>query len=211
LATPFGVVPVPEAERLNQRLAAIFAARAAGAPGASLATDSLCYQSRDDLLEWPEPEVQAALRALLRGVYAVVAAVNDVSPAQFDTFTLQARAWFTIVQPDGAVPARIQPLTSWCGVYCVAAPERSPTRFDSGALRLYESRLGTMFSDASNATLRQPYTPGHSLWMPVPGQLAVFPASVMHEIALWKGGAPLVLVMLRVRFVAPGQKGWATW
>jgi len=211
LATPFGVVPVPEAGALNARLLEIFNARAARAPGASTAADSLCYQSRDDLFEWPEPEIATALRALLGGVYSVVASVNDFPAGQLESFTAQARAWFTIVRPDGAVPSRILPLCSWCAVYCVAAPEHSSARRDSGALRLYESRLGTMFCDATNSVMRLPYTPGHSSWRPVPGQLAVFPAYVMHEIALLREQSPLVLVTMRVRFVAPGQAGWATW
>jgi hypothetical protein len=209
LATPFGVVSLPDVQRCNGELAALFAARAASDAGAT--TDRLCYQSRDDLLEWPEPEVRAAMREMLRGVHAVAAAVNDFTPGQFEAFTEQARAWFAIVQPDGGVPARIQPLTAWCGVYCVSAPERSPTRYDSGVVRLYESRLGTMFADATTSLMRLPYTPGHSAWTPVPGELAVFPASVLHEVAPLRASAPLVLVMLRVRFVAPGQQGWSRW
>jgi hypothetical protein len=211
LATPFGVVALPEAERRNAELATLFTARAASGAGAGATSDSLCYHSRDDLLEWPEPEVRDVTREMLRGVYAVVATLNEFSAAQLESFELQARAWFTVVQPDGGVSARIQPLTSWCGVYCVSAPERPPTRRDSGVLRLYESRLGTMFPDATNSLMRLPFTPGHSAWLPVPGELAVFPASVLHEIAPLRATAPLVLVMLRVRFVAPGQQGWVRW
>ena len=43
-----------------------------------------------------------------------------------------------------------------------------------------------------------------------PGQMAVFPASLTHEIALVRSPGPLVLVTVRVRFVAPGQQGVAT-
>jgi hypothetical protein len=59
--------------------------------------------------------------------------------------------------------------------------------------------------------MRKPYTPGHFTWRPVPGQLAVFPASLTHEIALLRSDAPLVLVTVRVRFVAPGQQGLSRW
>ena len=85
------------------------------------------------------------------------------------------------------------------------------TRADSGVLRLYESRLGTMFADATNAAMRVPFTPGHYTWRPVPGQLAVFPAWLTHEIALLRAPGQLVLVTVRVRFVAPGQKGVMRW
>jgi hypothetical protein len=78
-------------------------------------------------------------------------------------------------------------------------------------LRFYESRLGTMFADATNAAMHMPFTPGHSTWRPVPGQLAVFPAALTHEIALLRSPGQLMLVTVRVRFVAPGQQGLARW
>jgi hypothetical protein len=93
----------------------------------------------------------------------------------------------------------------------VAAPKPSTTRLDSGLLRLYESRLGTMFADATNAAMRMPYMPAHYGWRPVPGQMAIFPGSVTHEIALVRSTEPLVLVTVRARFVGPGQQGMSRW
>jgi hypothetical protein len=210
LAIPFGVVPLPEAAALNPALAALFAARMR-ADGSSLRRHPLCYHSSDDLLEWREDPVPRLSAAIFRGVYSVVNAVNDFTEAQLNSFAVQARGWFTVVAPDGSVPATSYPLTAWCGIYCVAAPEPSATRADSAVLRLYESRLGSMFADASTAAMRLPFTPGHHGWRPMPGQLAVFPASVTHEIALNRSSGPLLLVTVRVRFVAPGQQGVGRW
>jgi hypothetical protein len=204
LATPFGVVPLPQAEALNPALAALFAARMR-ADDARRQRSPLCYRSSDDLFDWPDDAVRQLTSGILEGVHSVVSAVNDLTPAQLDSFTLQARGWFTAVAPNGRVPAANYPLTSWCGIYCVEAPEISATRADSGLLRLYESRLGTMFADASNTAMRLPFRPGHYGWRPVPGQMAVFPASLTHEIALVRAAGQLVLVTVRVRFVAPGQ------
>lgn len=210
LATPFGVVPLPEAAAGNAALATLFVARMRTDPRPT-GQDPHCYRSGDDLLDWPEPAVRQAGAAIIRGVCAVVREVNELPEAQLTALAVQARGWFTVVAPNGRVPAANYPLTAWCGVYCVAAPEASATRADSGVLRLYESRLGTMFADASTATMRKPYTPGHFTWRPVPGQLAVFPAALTHEIALLRSDAPLVLVTVRVRFVAPGQQGLNRW
>ena len=137
LATPFSVrAAAGRCFAQCVALAATFMARAA-LPGAAAATSGpLCFQSRDDLLDWTEAPVQTAVGEMLAAVRSVVAAVNDFAAGQLDTFGIQARGWFTIVRPDGAVPARLHPLTSWCAVYCVAAPEPSPTRYDSGVLRL---------------------------------------------------------------------------
>ena len=210
LATPFGVVPLPEAEALNPTLAALFTARMSG-DGVRQGPNPLCYRGRDDLLEWPEEPVRELAAAIFRGVYTVVNAVNDFTEVQLRSFALQARGWFTVISPDGGVSATNYPLAAWCAIYCVAAPEASATRHDSGVLRLYESRLGTMFADATTSGMRLPFKPGHYGWRPVPGQLAVFPASLTHEIALVRAPQPLMLVTVCARFVAPGQQGVARW
>jgi len=210
LAAPFGVVPLEGAEALNPALCALFAARmrADVAPGPR---SPLCYRSRDDLLDWPDATVRQLTRSLLQGVSSVVKAVNDFSPEKLSSFTMQARGWFTVVLPDGRVPACNYPLTAWCGVYCVEAPEISATRADSGVLRIYEARLDTMFADATTAAMRLPFRPGHYGWRPVPGQMAVFPASLTHEIAMLRTSGQLALVTVCVRYVALGQQGAARW
>lgn len=211
-STPLGIAPLPQARGLNPVLRALFAARAAAdTTAAARGSTPLCYVGRDDLLEWTEEPVRKLTAEVLGGVYSVVAAVNDFASAQLQTFTAQARGWFTILRPDGYLPATMYPLASWCAIYCVTAPEPSSRRRDSGVLRLYESRLGTMFSDVSNSDMRMPFRPGHCTWRPVPGELAVFPASVTHEIALIRSAGELMLVTLRVRFVAPGQEGHRPW
>lgn len=210
LAIPFGVVPVADADTLNPALVELFAARRL-AGGAAPLSNPLCYRSGDDLLEWPEEPVRRLCTGLLRGVVSVVGAVNDFTAEELLSFKVEARGWFTIVKQDGCVPAASYPLTAWCAIYCVTAPEPAATRSDSGVLRLYESRLGTMFADATNSVMRIPFKPGHYGWRPVPGQLAVFPASLTHEIALLRSPGELTLVTMRVRFVSPGQQGMRRW
>jgi len=39
---------------------------------------------------------------IYRGLYWVVAGVNDYTEEQLRAFAFEARGWFTIVQPDGA-------------------------------------------------------------------------------------------------------------
>jgi hypothetical protein len=208
-ATPFGLVTVPNAEALNPQLVALFRQRTPRdrAPHAN----TKVYRSQDDLFDWPEQAARALATEIFRGVCSVVETLNAFEPGQLRSFSLEARGWFTIVEQNGSLPAATYPLTAWCAMYCVAAPEPSAARQDSGVLRLYESRLGTMFQDATNSVMRVPFTPGHYAWRPVPGQLAVFPASLSHEIALLRSAGKLILVTARVRFVAPGQQGVGRW
>jgi hypothetical protein len=68
-----------------------------------------------------------------------------------------------------------------------------------------------MFQDATNALMRIPYKQGHYGWRPVQGQMAVFPATLTHEIALLNSPGELVLVTMRSRFVGEHQQGFARW
>jgi hypothetical protein len=209
LATPLGMGILPEGAGFNAALAALIEARAAAdrRPQRS----ALCYLGEENLLDWPEAPVQDMLGAIVRRVYDFVASLNEFPAGQLESFRIEARGRAVIVRPNGAMSAVQHALTAWCAVYCVAAPPPTVERADNGAVRLYESRLGTMFSDATTATMRLPYLTGHCAWRPEPGGLLLFPASLTHEVAPLRATANLVLATLRIRFVAPGQTGVGRW
>jgi hypothetical protein len=209
LAMPFGVVPLRGTETFNPLLVDLFTARARE-PGAA-AIGAQRYRSQDDLFLWPQPQVKQLAEEMSRGLCSVVLAVNEFGESELNSFSVEARAWATILEQDDHVPATNYPLTAWCAVYCVAAPEISSSRADSGMLRLHESRLGAMFRDVTTTSMRAPYRAGHYGWRPVPGHMAVFPAAATHEIALLRSSGQLILVTARFRFLAPGQAGIGRW
>lgn len=211
-ATPFGVVTVPDGAMLNPALAALFTARATAQwLDAQAGSGGLMFRSRDDLLEWPEEPVRKLLREALAGVSAVAASISELPEREFGALQVEARAWFTLVRPDGYVPSTSYPNSSWLAVYCVTAPEASTARADSGVLRLHESRLLTMFQDPTQGGVRLPYRSGHCTWRPVPGEMAVFPAGLTHEIALVRSTGTLTLVTVRARFVGGGGAWMPPW
>ncbi len=210
-ATPFGLATVPDAAALNPAAAQLFGAIATPERADPASRLPQMFRGRDDLLKLPDEPVRRLSAGIIGAALSVVRLLNELTDEQFASFQLQARAWFTIVRADGNVPSDSYANAAWCAVYCVSAPEPSPSRHDSGLLRLHESFRATMFSDATNTVLRSPYQSGHSTWRPVPGQLAVFPASITHEIALQRGEGELVLVTALLRFVAPGQTGMPWW
>jgi len=206
-AAPFGSVSLSESAELNPALVSLFSLRATEAHrDPAMGADPLCFRSREDLFEWDNEAVARLKREMLGGLCAVVMAANLYTEAEFDALGVQARARFSIVHRDGCIAASNLPLASWCALYCVAAPAPPPARADSGAVRLYEARMGGMFLDASNWRLRPPFSPGHHLWRPVAGQMAVFPASMLHEVALNRADGDLMLVAARVRFASPGME-----
>jgi hypothetical protein len=209
LATPLGLAAIPDAEELNPALRDVFAQRAAADRRAP--QNPLRFFSTDDLMQWPEPPVQRLAKGLVDAVCSLVGSVSDLSEAQLRSCRMETRAWFTVVRTNGSVPAANYPLTSWCAIYCVAAPPPADDRPDSGVVRLYESRLGSTFQDATTAALRIPYSQSHYAWRPAAGSLVIFPASLTHEVALLRAAGELVLVTARCRFVAPGQQGFSRW
>ncbi|HXZ60246.1 MAG TPA: hypothetical protein VEG26_08660 [Steroidobacteraceae bacterium] len=211
-ATPFAEVALPVDSALNDSLAALLAARATEERrDAERGHDPLCYVSREDLFEWQDEPVAALRSELLAGLCPAVLATTLHTEAEFDQLGIQARARFVIIRADGCLPARSLPLASWCAIYCVAAPPAPAGRADSGLLRLYESRLGSMFADATTWRMRPPFAGGHHLWRPKAGSMAAFPAHLAHEIALNRGKGDLVLVIARIRFANPGQQAAPPW
>lgn len=209
MALPFAVQALPEATLLNGKLLELFEARAAG--DAANRRGALCYVSPDDLLEQSDPAVTSTVASMLDTVRSVVRALNDFPDGTLESFRLQARGWFSLVRQFGSIPSRSYPMTAWCAAYCIEAPPPSPERFDSGVLRMHESRLGTMFADATTSAMHGPYALGHCTWRPKPGEMAVFPGSLTHEIALVRSPGTLALMMLRLRFVGPAQTGFERW
>jgi hypothetical protein len=209
LATPLGFATMADAEQLNPGLRALFAQRAAA--DRRHAPNPLRFSSTDDLMEWPESLARQLSDGIAGAVYSLVSSVSDLTEAQLRSCKLEMRAWFTIVRTNGSVPAANYPLSAWCAIYCVAAPPPAEDRPDSGVVRLYESRLGSAFQDATNSALRIPYSQSHYSWRPVAGSLVIFPASLTHEVALLRAAGELVLVTARCRFIAPGQQGFSRW
>ncbi len=211
-ATPFGLAAVPGAEAFNPGLAALLKSSALPQRADSSSNrQANTFRSRPDLFEWTDEPIRKICGGLIEAVSGFARSINEFSDAQFASFRVQARAWFTIVRQDGCVPSHSHSNAAWCAVYCVQAPQPTNERFDSGVLRLHESYRATMFTDATNATAQLPYRPGHNTWRPVPGQVVIFPASLVHEIALLRGAGELILVTAIVRFLAPDQTGIPQW
>jgi hypothetical protein len=210
LATPLGVATIPDAAEFNGALRELFSQRAAAGQGL-VRTDPLRVCGSDDLMEWPEAPVRHLRSAMIGAVYQFVGTVSEIAEPQLRACRLETRAWFTLVRPNGRVPAANYPLTTWCAIYCVAAPLPVDERADSGIVRLYESRLGTSFQDATNAAMRIPYSQAHYAWRPAAGQMVIFPGCLTHEVAPLRAASDLLLVTARFRFVGAGQQGFSRW
>jgi hypothetical protein len=209
LATPLGRAALADGPQLNAVLAPWLRELRARDP--TPRGNALVYRSADDLFDRSELFVKKLATDMMRGVYDVIASISELSEDDLKSLRPEGRGWFTIIDQFGALPAANHPLTAWCAVYCITSPPPSTHRQDSGALRFYQSGLGTMLQDATNSPLRMPFHTGHYSWRPTPGEMVIFPAHVFHEIALLHDPGPMMLATLRLRFVAPEQQGLGRW
>jgi len=206
-AAPFGSVSLAESAELNPALVSLFSLRATEAHrDPAMGADPLCFRSREDLFEW-DNEAVARLKA--RNARGTVRSGHGGQPLygggircprSAGARPLQHRASRRVYcRLESAARLLVRPVLrrSTCAP---AGPSRQR------AVRLYEARMGGMFLDASNWRLRPPFSPGHHLWRPVAGQMAVFPASMLHEVALNRADGDLILVAARVRFASPGME-----
>lgn len=210
-ATPLGVVPLPEAAKLNAAVAQIVTRRAATDVSRGPGSSPLVLVGTDDAMTWVEEPMQAMMAEILRGIAWMARSVNRFPPGEFESLTLQARAAYVIVNRDGGLGARNHPMSAWTGIYCVEAPEPAAERIDSGRLRIYEPRMYPMFADVTTDTMVLPFRPGHHGYDLAPGVLALFPGGAMYEIAPVRGPGRLMALTVQARFLAPGQKGVPGW
>ena len=134
----------------------------------------LLFQGRDDLFERPQPPIQRLRAQMLRALATAVAACNEYTEQEFGELSVQARAHFARVAPDGFLPDTSYAQATWCAIYCVAAPELTTDRPLNAVLRLYETRLANTLLDASNWRLKPPYSLAHQAWRPAPGTWSCF-------------------------------------
>jgi len=203
-ATPFAAVNTGMDSHFNARLANLCESkRSAAALTGDQSRDPLHFRSREDFLESADATAGELRHLILGRVSSVVASLNDVGAADFGKLRVQARGWCSIVQRNGHVPAQHFPNASWLAVYCVQAGKADAGFQGAGVLRLYERRPGSIYRDASTWELKSPYRYGNHTWSPLPGQMAVFPAHVPHEVSVVRSAAPLILVFAMIRFMNP--------
>lgn len=205
-ATPFASVGTGLGNETNARLAKVCEDRQReSSPRDSAVEDPLHFRSSPNFLEETTGATRELREVVLRYASRVVGETNAFTADQAADLKIDLRSWCSIIRPDGHIPVQRFQDASWLAVYCVQAGERiggdaSGAR-DSGILRIHETRLSSVFRDASNWNARTPYRYGHYNWTPEPGRMALFPAHVQHEVSLVRSQTALILVFALLRFL----------
>ena len=195
-ATPFASINTAADAELNQQLARICE------QSCEETSDPLLMRSKADFLD-TAGELAATFRQLIMdNAIGVIVGLNDFASEEINDLQVDARAWSAIVKPNGHIPAQHFPGASWLAVYCVQSGEVDEGFKNAGILRIHETRLSSIYRDASNWNTNTPYRYGHYSWSPQPGSMALFPAHVQHEISVVRSSTPLILVFVLMRFVS---------
>jgi hypothetical protein len=196
-ATPLALIEHPYCEALNSSLEELFLSRETSAyqnPRPSHLPQPETFESRFDLFHWPEPAVRQLREFMLGSVLDVVRELNHYTTEEVAALTLKNDTWFHVMRRNGSFVAHSHPMASWSAVYCVRGGEEVPHRKDSGLLRFLDTRGTTNFLDAGNARLEAPYGAGHFSVRLKPGQLVIFPAHLVHEVAPFFGSDTRITV-----------------
>jgi uncharacterized protein (TIGR02466 family) len=190
-AVPFGEARLPDCERLNRELEALFLARETDEyrnPSPTHVPQQEMFESRFNLFRWPEGCVQQLRAFVLESVVQTVAEASELTPAGLARLQMQNHTWFHVTRYAGSFVAHNHPLASWSAVYCVRAGERVPDHPASGVLRFLDPRVGSDgYFDIANRHLQPSFAfKSHEIRLEE-GQVVIFPSFIFHEVAPFYG------------------------
>jgi uncharacterized protein (TIGR02466 family) len=198
-AVPMMQCHLPDAERVNRELAALFLQLESQGDRyrdpIRRDTQHGIFESDFFLHRRTEPPVRllfdfvdAALRSFVQGL-------AQFTEAQMRNIEFDMHSWFHVTRTGGFQCAHNHPNASWSAIYCVEPGDGdSPA---SGAVRFHDPRTGSdMYRDPANDHMQIPYRLGSWQLTHKPGQMIVFPSYLLHEVFPYTGSTPRIVVAL---------------
>ena len=205
-SVPFGFAQHPQPEPLNNVLRELFIAREAeGAryanPNPYTVRNAQLFESHFDLFDWPEPCIAQLREFCMAQLMHWVGDLNGYDLAALRRIAIATDAWFHITRRNGQFGVHNHPMAAWSGVYCVSPGRHDADQPDSGRLSFINPHsTNSMFLDAGNALLRQPFQHANYGFQLVPGQLIVFPSWVLHHVMPFYGEGERITVAFNCSF-----------
>jgi uncharacterized protein (TIGR02466 family) len=190
-----------EATALNQGLERAILARRQSGQGHRLSNVG-GWQSVQDLLNWPAPEVTMLMGEVDRVVQQVSAMPAMIDPryaAQGDKrVAYHAQAWANINEAGHYNTAHIHAGNHWSVVYYVTTGEPAPGYPLNGRLELRDPRPGAPFGHVAGFGF------GSSMMiLPEPGLIVLFPAWVEHSVHPFHGRGQRISIAFNITLDDP--------
>lgn len=135
-----------------------------------------------------------------------IQSICQYSDAQMDALQMDKHSWFHVTRKGGYQTAHNHPNASWSAIYCIDPGD--PGSPNSGAVRFHDPRSGlAMYRDPFNENLQVPYKVGEWALQHKPGQMIVFPSYLLHEVLMYEGTRPRIIIAMNVWCRQPGSDG----
>lgn len=191
---------------LNAELRDLFIAREAEGPRHAnpnpyTQRNTQLFESNFDLFKWTEPCITRLRDFCWDSLTRTVAGMNAYDEAFIKKLRIGADAWFHVTRRGGYFGIHNHPMAAWSGVYCVSGGRHDPDSPDSGLLNFINPFvMNTMFVDAGNAHLQEPYSMNSRSYRLEAGQLVMFPSWLLHEVKPFLGEGERITVAFNAWF-----------
>jgi uncharacterized protein (TIGR02466 family) len=184
-----------DAERVNDglRRAILDKERAAPTSGRSLIGG---WHSKDDLLDWPQPEIRTFRGWIGQAIQEMARfALPDAGKQGPLSVDLDGGAWANIVRHGSYHKIHNHPDCDWSGVYYVAVGAADPAGPpENGMIEFLDPRMG-----ATAPGLRGPEALPKLRVAPEPGLMLVFPSWLYHYVNTFHGTGERISIAFNVR------------
>jgi uncharacterized protein (TIGR02466 family) len=154
------------------------------------------WQSRPDLLDWPDPEVKrlkAEIDHSVQKIWALPALLRQRGPAEPKPVTYEAYAWANINQAGHYNMIHMHPGNHLSAVYYVTTGHQTQGREMDGRLELRDPRPASNFCRTPG-----PLNSGSLLVTPQPGMLVIFPAWIEHLVHPFHGEGHRISIAVNI-------------
>jgi hypothetical protein len=208
-AVPFALAKNADCAALHGELRRYFDDQISGAcaalgSAAHAQREPRVYESGPDLFSVNEPCVKQLREFCLREILSVVCTLNGFDESTARSLVMQYSAWFRVVRRGGYLDLHHHPNSSWSGIYCVDPGHHDADKTGSGLLTFVNPAVAHgMFVDASNKNLVEAFSAQSRSVSLVPGQLVLFPSSVLHQVNPYEGEGTRITVSFTCSFARP--------
>jgi uncharacterized protein (TIGR02466 family) len=162
--------------------------------GASQKSNIGGWRSKDDLLQWPNPEIQHLMHRV-NGAVSFLSNSRPIRKAQ-PPKNMEMFAWANINRNGEYNAAHIHPGYHWGAVYYVATGKPDPSLEKNGILEFQDPRPAAGMGPVPG------YEFGHKFSVqPKPGMLVVFPAWMTHSVNPFFGEGERISIAFNIRLV----------
>jgi uncharacterized protein (TIGR02466 family) len=192
-ATPIFKRVWPGSEPVNAGLRRIVLAREADDHGVQRSNVG-GWHSKEDLLDWPHPEVDALKRWIGQAVRELTGFVLPSVERPMNV-TMDAGAWANVCRDGAYNKIHNHPDCTWSGVYYVATGERArDSAPENGTIEFLDPRMGaTAVGLPGNEALAKLRVD------PVPGMMLLFPCWLYHYVNPFHGAGERISIAFNIR------------